>query len=204
MLKHGYVRILLSACALMAFAVGLMQTIGASADQSTPLPQTQDPSGNYEAPTGPELSVEAVNQIALRLALNANEPNPTDVAASHGSFAAAQAVMDPHSASPPTPTDPGLSAWLNSSAYLVVMHGRFVPPMPHPSGYAAPSGTTMGLIIDVHTGFIEGRYVGSYVPDLSKLGTVVQLGNQPIAEAATTGPFQNVRLPSALPLWDGS
>jgi hypothetical protein len=189
MLKHGYVRILLSACALMTFAGGLVQAI-ASANPSTFLPQPQDPSGNYEGPTGPELSLEAVNQIALRLALNANEPNPTDVAASRGSFAAAQAVMDPYSASPSTPTDPELAAWLDSSAFLVVMHGRFTPPMPHPSGYAAPSGTAMGLIIDAHTGFIEGRYVGSYVPDLSKLGTVVQLGNQPIAEAATTRHFQ--------------
>jgi hypothetical protein len=44
-------------------------------------------------------------------------------------------------------------------------------------------GTVMALIVDAHTGFVEGRYVGSETPPISELGPVATMNIA--AESAT-------------------
>jgi hypothetical protein len=68
-------------------------------------------------------------------------------------------------------------AQLASSVYLVAMRGRFMPSYSHPPG-AKPLRhiTVIELLIDGHTGFREGRMLGSNIPvPLNRLGPVTRL-----------------------------
>jgi hypothetical protein len=186
MLKNRGVQAVLLTCVLVALADGLAQTIGASADPTKSLPQAaQSPLENYVAPTGPELPLSQIQQIALSQANRSGEPSPSDISVAHGTFGAAQAVMDPQPLFPQnrgaSPSTPGLEAWLNSSVYLVIMHGNFTLDGPRPRGYPAPTGTVMALILDAHKGIPEGRYIGEKAPNAAQLGPVTQLRVTPTA-----------------------
>lgn len=173
----------------MVIGIGSMQIIsGASATSSSvavPLPTipSQSPSEIQKAAesaqpvdevqAGPELSLSEVQQIALKDAQLAQEPNPSAISVAQGSFANAQAVME-SSLGGQAPS--GKVPWSDSSVYLVVMHGKFtLDDVPTPPERKSPTGTVMGLILDAHTGFREGRSVGVVAPNLQTLGPVAQL-----------------------------
>ncbi len=190
MLKNRRVQVVLLASAVVALAGGLVLTIGASANPSQPLSQTtQNPVESYVAPTGPELSLDQIQQIAVTWAVRSGEPSPSDISVAHGTFGAAQAVMDPQPLFPQnrsnTPSMPGLEAWLNSTVYLVSMHGNFTSNGPHPHGHSEPTGTVMALILDAHTGIRDARYIGEAAPNLAQLGPVTQLTPAPTAGEQT-------------------
>ncbi len=173
----------------MVIGIGSLQIIaGASATSSSvavPLPTipSQSPSEIQKAAesarpvaevqTGPELSLSEVQKIALKYAGLAQEPSPSTISVSQGSFADAQAIME-SSIGGQAPS--GKVPWSDSSVYLVVMHGSFtLDDVPTPPERKSPAGTVMGLILDAHTGFRVGRSLGVVAPNLEALGPVVQL-----------------------------
>jgi hypothetical protein len=193
--KTGYmfqkrrVRGLFLLVTMVCAGIGSLQIIaGASATSgsvATPLPTvpSQSPSEIQKAAesaqpvdevqTGPELSLTEVQHIALKYAGLAQEPSPSKISVAQGSFADAQAIME-SSIGGQAPS--GKVPWSDSSVYLVVMHGNFtLDDVPTPPERKSPTGTVMGLILDAHTGFREGRSLGVVAPNLEALGPVVRL-----------------------------
>jgi hypothetical protein len=162
------------ACVACALVMVFVQGIGASASSTSTA--GEDPFASYVAPTGALLSNEKIHQIALARAQADGEPNPTNMAMANGQLRIAQEVMSPQ-ATPPSSETPGQAALLDSSVDLVTMTGHFtLGDAPVPKGDSAPNGSVMELLIDAHTGMVEGRYVGpNILGDLSRLGTVTQL-----------------------------
>jgi hypothetical protein len=189
MFQKRRVRGLFLIVTMACIGIGSLQIItGASATSSSvvpPLPTipSQSPSEIQKAAesaqpvaevqTGPELSLSEVKQIALKYAGLAQEPSPSTISVAQGSFADAQAIME-SSIGGQAPS--GKVPWSNSSVYLVVMHGNFtLDDVPTPPERKGPAGTVMGLILDAHTGFREGRSLGVVAPNLEALGPVIQL-----------------------------
>lgn len=141
-------------------------------------PAAQEPS--YVAPTGPELLLEGVRAVALKEAELSGVPSPSGMTATRSTFAAAQGVMQPGA-----PITGPSEAWLESSAYLVVMHGNFTAHRSIPRGSEAPKGTVMSLILDSHTGRVEGESIGSVTPNPGQLDAARQLSASPTAEVAS-------------------
>jgi hypothetical protein len=152
----------------LAFGIGATQAL--SATSSAPTASSLTTSNVYTPPSGPELTTEQVREIAVSQALVNGESNPTDVTAVNGTLQEALRAMDPSMGSP------GDEAEMNSSAKLVVMHGHFTlaaAQVPH--GHTAPTGSVMTLIVDAHTGFIEGRSIGEEVPSETQLERPVSI-----------------------------
>jgi hypothetical protein len=181
--------------------VGALAAAGSGVGTGSGVPQAAEGLAGYSPPAGPELTSDAVEQAALRYAAQAGDTAPAEITESRGTFAAAQAVLDPgsplarQSAGAPipgggaVPASGATSAWLASSTDLVLMHGHFTANLPVPMGHTLPSGTVYALILDAHTGFPEARYIGNSSPDPAALGaaaTLVRAG-VPVAEAATAG-----------------
>jgi hypothetical protein len=180
--------LLVSAVAALAGTVAA-QSVGALGANGGGAPPAQEGFGNYVAPSGPLLTAGAVAQIALHYAGQAGDARPPEVTESSSTFAAAQAALEPGApigaqatAAPVSGGDSGgaqgsaaTSAWLASSADLVVMHGNFTANLPVPKGDALPSGDVYALILDAHTGFPEGRYIGHRAPAVGSLGPVTSL-----------------------------
>jgi hypothetical protein len=191
MFQKRYLRGLLLIGAVAGIVMTSLQIAGASATSSSntsPLPTipSQSPSEiqavakemppNNEVPqSGPELSLSQVQQIALKYAKFANEPNPDDMKVAQGLFVNEWNLVQKTVGN----TSSGVSNELGAanSAFFVVMHGSFtLSDVPVPPGRKSPTGTVMGLILDAHTGFPEGRYLGTTTPNIESLGSVVQLG----------------------------
>jgi hypothetical protein len=168
--------VLLAGSALLVLMTGALQA-SASPTGPTSTDGESERATSYTAPTGPELTPEQAEKIAVGQAREAGESAALHVSVARGSFMAAQAVLDgqpPSQAQIPPGAAPDTREWLASSAYLVVMQGRrFVVNAPVPRGEAEPSGTVMATIVEAHTGFPEGRYVGEEMPKTSELGPVV-------------------------------
>jgi hypothetical protein len=147
----------------------------------------------YVAPTGPELELSKVQGIALTRASWAQDTEPTDTQAAQGTFEQVRHVMDPQLVTS-APTSAGEEAYLHSQALLVVMHGQFtLDDAPVPKGQPSPTGSVMELIVNAHTGFVEGVYLGEHEPSaLSSLGSVIDLQN-PMAQSATVHRSATVR-----------
>jgi len=173
MLRTRTIRLLMLG-GVVAVIAGVVQITGAAATSSTGAPAIE-PFGNYVPPTGAELSPAQVEALARKYAADANEAAPTEMSMARGSFAAAQAAMEPGSVVPSNAT---IAPWESSSAYLVVMHGQFTLRVPVPPGRPSPAGPVMALILDAHTGFPEGRYVGVSTPNIASLGAVTPLGSK--------------------------
>ncbi len=77
----------------------------------------------------------------------------------------------------PSSVETGYANLLQSSTELVVMHGHFKLATAHvPHGVAAPTGTVLEVVIDTHTGWVDGLGLGeSAATDLSQLGPVENL-----------------------------
>ena len=188
MFKRKHTRAMLACAAALAAALVTLETVGTSADVGTTAPPSQAGFAAYVPASGPELTATAVGRLALGYARSAGDATPSEVTATPSTFSSAQAVMDPSSALPlqTSATDAVDGSWLGSPAYLVVMHGHFVANLPVPEGHPLPSGPVYALILDAHTGFPEGRYLGRTAPDPSTLGPVTEivLDGRPIAEVA--------------------
>jgi hypothetical protein len=95
---------------------------------------------------------------------------PSEVRAVDTSLRGAMEV-DPHNVLPPAP-DPGMAALEASEVVVVTMHGDFVldnARVPH--GQPAPTGKVLTLILDAHTGQVEGRAVSDDIaPGVASLG----------------------------------
>ena len=189
MFQKRRVRGLFLIVTMVCIGIGSLQVIAGASETSSsvavPLPTipSQSPSEIQKAAesaqlvdevqTGPELSLTEVQHIALKYAGLAQEPSPSTISVSQGSFADAQAIME-SSIGGQAPS--GKVPWSDSSVYLVVMHGNFtLDDVPTPPERKSPTGTVMGLILDAHTGFREGRSLGVVAPNLEALGPVVQL-----------------------------
>jgi hypothetical protein len=131
-------------------------------------------SASYQAPTGPELPPERIEQLASTRAQAAGEGEPVTMELVHTTFAEANAWMSPHGGGPIGST-PESQEWLRSTVYLVLMRGAFYWTGPIPQRAKVPRATTLTLIFDAHTGFDEVTGLGNAPPDLSRLGPVTSL-----------------------------
>lgn len=153
-------------------------------------------SGEY-IPTGPELSLKEVGDIATReaardqlgrdespvtisvaraeanVALEAlNGVSPTSPAVARTAAQYAGRTVPPGS----TPRQVSESPAEHKPDFVVVAHGNFeLRGMPVPPGEALPTGDVLTLAIDAHTGYVEAIGVDERVPDLDALGPVVSL-----------------------------
>jgi hypothetical protein len=158
--------------ALGAIAVaGTTQVFGAGITGDTSRP---DPFANYTAPTGPELTQEAAVKIASEEAARDGESNP-GVSIGTGTLEAAMRTIN-HSFNLPEPTgSEGFQAMMQSSVYLVTMQGRFLLADARiRRGASLPTGEVLDLVIDAHTGAIEGRALPT--PDQVAANEGIQLG----------------------------
>jgi len=162
---------------LAGLIAAAVQVVGTTAASSTAAAAQELP-GTASPPAGPELTLAQVQAAALKFAAIAHEPNPTAVSVARGSFADAQALVDGNAGADTSPAAGTAGAAASEPVFLVVMHGDFTLNAPRPKGAAEPAGSVMGLILDAHTGFPEGRYVGVEEPQLKALGPVTQLVEQ--------------------------
>lgn len=144
---------------------------------------------NYKAPTGPEMTPLAAVTSAIRFARGAEQYGELAISVSHSTFAQAQAVVE--SRAPSTANMGGvaeIAEWRESPVYLVEFKTttpgeKFTPNVSVPPGRKGPSGEVMALIVDAHTGALEGRHIGSKPLSLSELGPVATMSVP--AESAT-------------------
>ena len=119
--------------------------------------------------TGPVLTHKQVLQIALTEAKRSADPHPKRIEMVSGSLRAATGVTDPTG---------GLGSAVNGQEVvdLVVMHGYFHVNGSPPRGHHIAPGKVLELIIDAHTGFVQGLTLSDEVPvPLSQLGPVTRL-----------------------------
>jgi hypothetical protein len=129
----------------------------------------------YVAPTGPELTLSEIGAIAKAKVASVATQDPPAVSIVKGNLRDAIAILIPESTEGASPTA-GQTAWLNSSVDAASMRGNFTLEVAKtPRGEGAPTGTNLTLIIDAHTGEVEGRFLASGAPELARLGTVAVL-----------------------------
>jgi hypothetical protein len=130
------------------------------------------------------MSSAAAVQVAVRLAEQAGEPNPTDMTQMEGTFAQTQAVLGGQDSISETPET---KEWLRSDTYLTVMHGHFTASRVAPGSTPVQAGV-MAVIADSHTGWLEGRYIGPNAPVSAALKPVAapvpSAGRETMATAA--------------------
>jgi hypothetical protein len=140
-----------------------------------PLPPQADPSAN---PPHHMLTLRQVLRIALSRAKFDGDRHPTKVRAAKGRLSKALRVMDTigKTSFPLQPGGPEAPGNASSQVYLVAMRGHFVVNGPHPHGSPAPKGHVLELIVDAHTGVVEGLSLGPRLrAPLSRLGRVTRL-----------------------------
>jgi hypothetical protein len=153
-------------------AGGATETLAAGDGSGTTTPAEAPSAGapTYTAPAGPLLADAQLDAIARRGAAVAGDASPVSIQAVDTSLRSAMEI-DPHNSLPQAP-DAGEAALEASTVAVVAMHGSFtledarVPP-----GRGAPSGTVLTLIVDAHTGQVEGRAISNEeAPGFAGLG----------------------------------
>jgi hypothetical protein len=165
-------RILIMLVCLVALAcAGATRALsdqGSGAAGSEPAPV------EYQPPAGPELTTEQVAKIAHAQAQENGDPSPTAVTQVSGTLGRALEVMAPEVG---VPSGPGGMAEMDSHAMLLVMHGDFTLNAARvPRGHAAPAGSVLSVVIDAHTGLVEGRALSDEAPRAGELGEVTSVG----------------------------
>jgi hypothetical protein len=157
-------KLLLVALAVLGVALfGTTQVLFAETDSPTAEPPVATPSNPFAGvtiPTGPELSLTRIEEIASVQAQESGTPNPS-MSLGRGSLDAAMRTINNTTTFPESrnPEFPGLRAMLEVPVYLVIMQGSFtlhdalVPPGDHQE----PVGSVLDLVIDAHTGQVVGR-----------------------------------------------
>jgi hypothetical protein len=134
----------------------------------------------YTPATGPTLSDAQLQKIAQEAAQNAEDGQAASgtVQTAQTSLKTALSAIEPNGTIPAT-QNTGYADLLQSSTDLIVMHGQFtLTNAPRPPKTAAPTGSVLEIIIDAHTGWVDGLRVGNRAAtDLSKLGAVTTLSN---------------------------
>jgi hypothetical protein len=160
---------LIAAVAVVAVAalitLSVWHTKGASAESRAPVVAA--------APT-----MAQIQQIALSAAARNGEPEPSDVEEASGTLGLVAGTLMPGRAGPNL-TDPETGKPLAESIVdVVTMRGHFTYDGPMPPGVPAPTGTVLSLVIDAHSGFVDGESLGSSTPDLHDISpTVTSLGD---------------------------
>jgi hypothetical protein len=141
-------------------------TSGATPTVEGPLAEAPE----YRAPQGPLLADAQIDAIVHREAVTAQEPSPSDIRAVDTSLKSAVEI-DPHNIVP-TASDPGMAALEASTVVVVSMYGDFTLNNARvPAGRSAPTGSVLTLILDAHTGQLEGRVISDEeVPGFAELG----------------------------------
>ena len=138
---------------LGALLVGGTQILSASASSES---QQTDPLVSVVIPSGPELPLEDVLEIARAESRRAGEPAPSAVSAGKGTLEDAMRSIDPTTSLPEA--DASVRTMLRAEVVLVVMHGNFTLADAHVrKGAPPPTGTVLDLVIDAHTGDVIGR-----------------------------------------------
>jgi hypothetical protein len=146
--------------------------------ETSPEPQGE-PYAAYVPPTGPLLPLATVKTIALEEARRDDDGDPSSISAASGTLLSALNVMSPNSA-PTTALSAmpdGERAAMEAPVYIVEMHGSFTLAAARvPRDESAPQGTVLRLLLDAHTGAVEGRSLGSAVQvPLQDLGSTEAL-----------------------------
>ncbi len=120
---------------------------------------------NYTVPSGGILSNTQLRSTISAIAKNAGDTEtPSKIEVVEGSLRHSIETIDPTNIPPSSPTS-GYANWLESPTYLLVLHGDFVlSGEPVPAGAAAPSGTVLDVIVDAHTGEVDGLHVANKDP----------------------------------------
>jgi hypothetical protein len=150
-----------------------------STNGETPPEPQGEPYAAYVPPTGPLLSLAIVKIIARQEAQRDGDGDPSSILAASGMLLSALNVMSPNSA-PTTPLSAmpdGERAAMEAPVYIIEMHGSFtLAAARDPRGESAPQGTVLRLLLDAHTGAVEGRSLGSAVQvPLQNLGSTEAL-----------------------------
>lgn len=147
---------------------------------------------NYTPPTGPEMTPEQVQSIAVSAARGAGETGVIHLTQAKSNFAHAHALL--MGEKPSAADESGTSERaeeMRSSVWVSVMtttDGKvFSPNVPTPRGHAGPAGQVMAIVTDAHTGFIKERYLGPTAPDVSLLGQEVNTTIPAATGTETTG-----------------
>lgn len=125
-----------------------------------------EPAEGYVKPTGAKLTTAQIKSIARQVSAedneNAQEPSSATVYAMN--LSEAQRAIDP-GMTPSTSSNVGMKNWLESEVYLVVLKGNFtIGNAPVPKSSKAPTGSSLVLAVDAHTGVIDGLGVGTTAP----------------------------------------
>jgi hypothetical protein len=179
MLRYALAGVAAAAIAtLVVFAGGS----GASAASSA---GGQERFTNYEAPTGPEISVQAAQERAVGYARSAaGITGALTVVSAHSSFARAHTLLmgEPADQAKAQETGPAERVEEMQSAVWVTKvtadnGGAISPNVPTPAKAKGPSGRALIIVADAHTGFTKEIYLGPSSPDLASLGqtTTVQV-----------------------------
>jgi hypothetical protein len=150
--------------ALVAIAVvGATQTFASTGTTGAPVREgLQIEAPKYEAPMGPLIADAQLTDIVRQVASLSHVAAPSEVRAVDTSLKSAMEI-DSRNVLPPAP-DPGMAALQASKVVLVTMHGNFVLDNARvPQGEPAPTGRVLTLILDAHTGQVEGRAVSDVV-----------------------------------------
>jgi len=146
-------RLFAAVLVLGALLVGGTQILSASASSDS---QSTDPLASVALPSGPELALEDVLEIARAESTRAGEPAPSAVSAGKGTLEDAMRSIDPSTSFPEA--DANVRKMLGAEVVLVVMHGNFTLADAHVrKGAPPPTGTVLDLVIDAHTGDVIGR-----------------------------------------------
>lgn len=169
------------------------------------------PASNYQSTSAPALDSSQVSAIAQSVAKQAGDSSSdteADVQADvqsattvSASLSDAMKAINP-SVKAPTNATAGMAGWLNSSTDVVVMHGNFkLTDSAVPPGAPTPTGNTLELVIDAHTGSVDEIHLGNEATSgLASLGTLQRLEvSIPSDDAATP---RSVAAPSCAPLPD--
>ena len=133
------------------------QTVADTTFGGPPAVDSEPPAANYTQPAGPVLTEAQLLDGSLASSTQmASDSSPTSVVTTRGTFRQVAAAIDPTLQEPSAPTG-GFANWMNSDVDLIVMHGQFtLQSAPVPMGHAKPQGTVLDIVVDAHTGAVDG------------------------------------------------
>ncbi|HEY5193229.1 MAG TPA: hypothetical protein VIJ39_05090 [Solirubrobacteraceae bacterium] len=149
-----------------AFVSGPLST---SLSGETPLTESSkspEPAEGFVKPTGPKLTTDQIKSMVHKVSSEDNENNqePSSSTVYAMNLSEAQRAME-SGMTPSASTSTGMRNWLESEVYLIVLKGHFtLGNAPIPKSSKEPTGSTLVLAIDAHTGVVDGEGVGNTVP----------------------------------------
>ncbi len=121
-----------------------------------------DEIGDASDTPAPRVSESQLLEIALKMAADADERNPTLIQYSQGDRVLANLVAS------------GAKIFEHRTIYLIAIRGQFIYRMAkRPAGQPPPEGTVMTLIVDADTGRILDVGIHTRYPRLEELGPVM-------------------------------